>query len=544
MKNNTRKILLALLLVITILVSLATVTAFAEETAQPEDDGTTTIYFENNWLWTDVRCYFWGDGVTCSEFPGEEMTNVGTLNAHELYSYDLPAGVTGFIFSGIKDDGSGNRDQSPDVVENIVDNAGFRMAWADGNLVETFTYDPENPDASTPSTPGDPNGTYTVAGVAGLCGSEWNVSDTNNDMTYNEETGMFELTITGVPAGSYECKVAANHSWDMSWGGDSGEFGNFVIEIFEEKNVTIIFNPADGSISYTVSDSTGKDPNRPSAPTVDFENCGKITIYVGDSANWGKVLVHAWVEGSTDIAYTTWPGLELEWDGDKMLYFIELPDVCDSVVFNNGSGTQSADLVIPHNGAVYDNGTTIWSDIKDYTPPVPPENTTEDITVYVKDDAGWGSVSIYYWDVDGLEFHPFPGVPMDLGDDGYYYATIPAGQYCVIFSNGGSWEDGSLLQTPDLIIPTDNKVYLSNGNSCLYDDADGNNNDAWYALGDSDNDQPGSGEQGGNNTNPPSDGSDDEAPKKEMTFLQKMAKALLLFLRSIEDFFKGLFKKN
>ena len=30
----------------------------------------------------------------------------------------------------------------------------------------------------------------------------------------------------------------------------------------------------------------------------------------------------------------------------------------------------------------------------------------------------------------------------------------------------------------------------------------------------------------------------------KMTFLQKMAKALLLFLRSIEDFCKGIFKKN
>lgn len=549
MKNNTRKILLALILALTLLISMATVSVFAEETDLPEDDGTITIYFENNWLWTEVCCYYWGDGVTLPEWPGLPMTNVGTLNGHELYSYDLPAGVTGVVISGLKDDGSGNLDQTPDIVEGIVDGAAWRMLWADGNHVEAFNYDPSNPEASQPSTPvvpGVDNGVYTVAGVAALCGSEWNVSDTANDMTLNEETGLYELTIPGVPAGTYECKVAANHSWDQSWGTpDNGEFGNYVIELFEEQNVTIKFDPATGTVSHSVAASTGADPNRPAAPTVDFENCGKITIYVGDSANWGTVLVHAWVEGSTDIPYTTWPGLEMEWDSDNMLYYIELPEVCDSVVFNNGQGVQSADLVIPFNGAVYDNVSTAWSDIKDYTPPVPPENTSDDITVYVKDDAGWGDVYIYYWNVAGEDFNPFPGIPMDLGDDGYYYATIPAGQYSVLFSNGGSWEDGSLLQTPDLVIPTNGKVYLSNGNSCLYDDADGNNNDAWYAMGGNsgEEDKPGvednPGTEGGNN------GNTDNAPvePKPMNFLQKLAKTLLLFLRSIEGFFKGIFKK-
>ena len=527
MKNNTHRILLALLLVFTLLASLATVTAFAEE---PTTDDDVTIYFENNWLWTDVRCHYWGDNITATEFPGEAMTNVGTLNNHELYSFDIPADVAGVIISGIKDDGSGNRDQSPDITSGIVDGAGWRMLWVEGNQVETFTYDPNAP---IDPNPGVTTGTYTVAGVSGLCGSEWDVNDTYNDMTLNEETGLYEKTFTGIPAGDYECKVALDHSWNQSWGGDTGEFGNYSFSLFEEQNVTITFDPATGTINHVLSASTGADTNRPAAPTVDFENCDKITIYVGDSAYWNTVFVHAWVEGgSNDIAYTTWPGLEMEWDGDKLLYFIELPSVCDSVVFNDGNGTQSADLTIPGDGALFDNVTNSWSDISSYTPPVPPENTTEDVTVYVKDTAGWGEVYIYYWDTDGFGAFAFPGTPMDY-ENGYYTAVIPAGYWGVLFSNGGSWEDGSLQQTPDLIIPTDGKVYLSNGHENLYNEDSSDDNQAWYSVG----------SQGGDTNDVPVDGGDDNEPAKEMTFIQKIAKAILLFLRSIEDLFKGWFKK-
>ena len=134
MNKNTRKILLALLVVFTLLMSMATVTAFADDSATA-DDG-TTIYFENNWLWTDVCCYYWGDGIAAPEWPGIPMDNVGMANGHEVYSFNVPTGVTGIIINGLKDDNSGNRDQTPDIVDGIVDGAGWKMEWADGNLVD------------------------------------------------------------------------------------------------------------------------------------------------------------------------------------------------------------------------------------------------------------------------------------------------------------------------------------------------------------------------------------------------------------------------
>ena len=557
--KNTRKILLALLVVFTLLMSMATVTAFADDSATA-DDG-TTIYFENNWLWTDVCCYYWGDGIAAPEWPGIPMDNVGMANGHEVYSFNVPTGVTGIIINGLKDDNSGNRDQTPDIFDGIVDGAGWKMEWADGNLVIPFDYDPSNPDQGG-STGGstDEGAVYTVAGVAGLCYSNWDPSDTYNDMTLNPETGLYEKTFTGIPAGTYECKVVANHAWGQEWGGTSGEYGNYGFDTFDEHDITITFDPATGTVGHTLADSTGAAEDRPTAPAVDFENCGKKTIYFGDNMAWNTVYVHVWIEnGNNDIAYRDWTdGLEMTWDSEKCVYYVEIPNVCDSVVFHSekNGGEQTGDLVIPYDGALYDSITTVWMNIKDYAPPVPPEDTTEEVTVYVKDDAGWGQVYIHFWSTTGIEATTFPGVAMEKDENGYWVFTIPAENYGVLFTNGINWDQPGAAQTPDLLIPTDGKVYISNANECLYNENDNDNNSAWYSVGgntgDSGNNGGNTGDSGNNDGNTGDNGNvgdntpdvpSDDQPAKEMSFLQKLALKLLLFLRSIEDMFKGFFKK-
>lgn len=646
MKNNTRKILLALMLVLAIVMSFATVSAFAAE--EESSDSNITIYFQNNWMWSQVSVHYWGSASGETTWPGMAMTLVENDGTYDIYSASIPADVTGIVINGIKDDGSGALDQTPDITTGITNGAGWKMNWDNGNLAETYVYsgtgeggntgdntgntnngvnfgsytvagtaglcgsewDVNNTDNDltadengiysityqnvpagdhkfkvaadhswdnawpgqdyslsiseegcsvtisfnpanatvtvkvlnaagedvTPENGGNSGGatgdgnTYTVAGVAGLCGSEWNPGDTYNDMTFNAETGLYEKTFTGIPAGDYECKVAANHSWDLAWGGDAGEYGNYAFSIFDEQNVTITFDPATGTVSHTISESTGADENRPSGPSVDIDESKLITVYLSNSANWLTPYAHVWIEGPTDTPLAGWPGVEMLWDSEKLLYYIEIPAAYDSVVFSDNSNPQTADLVIPGNGYIFDNTTNEWTDIKNFVPPVPPENTTEDVTVYVKDDMGWGDVYIYYWDVDGAEAFAWPGTPMEY-ENGYYTAVIPAGYCNVIFSNGGSWEDGSLIQTPDLRIPTNGKNYISNS---AQSDKD------WYSAGGNQGGNQGGNDQGGDQ------GGNDQGGNQptELTFLQKIAKALLLFLRSVEDFFKGFFKKN
>ena len=164
---------------------------------------TITVYFENNWLWTNVSCYYWGEGVTSPEWPGVPMTVVGTRDEHDVYSIELPVGVTGFLFNGVKDDGSGNIDQSPDIsTEGVANGNGWKMDWADGNIVTAITYNPnaeENPDTpDTPVVPSEGKVLYLVPGswdddgslmgawfwVTGANGSWTAVTDSNGDGIY------------------------------------------------------------------------------------------------------------------------------------------------------------------------------------------------------------------------------------------------------------------------------------------------------------------------------------------------------------------------
>ncbi len=370
---------------------------------------------------------------------------------------------------------------------------------------------------------------YTVVGDAGLCGSGWDTGDSYNDMTYNEKTGLYERTFTGISAGYYECKVILNHDYSNGeWGGTAGTYGNnYAITTTEEQDITITFDPLYEQIGHRLSESTGPDENRPSTDVQgpDLSEYETIRIYLADTANWGNANFYCWTEGASD-QNGAWPGLPMTWDGEKQLYYADVSVYYQNIIFNYG-GTQTADLTVPGDGAIFDNTTLEWTDLGNYTPAPEPEDTTEDVTVYVKDDAGWGGVYIYFWNVAGIEASAFPGVAMELGEDGYYTYTIPAGFCSVIFSNGGSWEDGSLNQSSDLIIPIDGKTYISN------------TNEEWYSIGGNDNtpDQPGESPDDSDNG---SDGNDEPA---KMTFIQKVAKAILLFLRGIQDFFKGIFKK-
>ena len=325
---------------------------------------TITVYFENNWLWTNVSCHYWGgEGFVGTEWPGQAMTVVGTRDGHDVYAIELPVGVTGFMFTGNKDTAPNEIDKSPDIPTTALGNGNaWKMDWADGNLVTPITYDPngEVPNPGTPDNPGTPvvpaEGTalylvpgvwadgslmgawvwatgsdgsfisvidsnadgiyevvvptgcdniifvdfkpgtttmdwnnkanqtsnlkvptddniyyhanaciwknnaepekdaadvYTVAGAAGLCGEGWSTGATQNDMTYDEATGVYTKVFTNVAPGTYEYKVVLNHNWG------TGEFptsGNYSVTVGAgQSTVTVTWNPATQTLDAVAS---------------------------------------------------------------------------------------------------------------------------------------------------------------------------------------------------------------------------------------------------------------------------------------------------
>ncbi|MBO7196159.1 MAG: hypothetical protein J6V80_02390 [Clostridia bacterium] len=100
-----------------------------------------TVYFENNWLWTEVSVHYWGSASNPdTTWPGIAPTKVGSVNGHDVYEIVLPADITGFIINGLKDDGSGNRDQTPDIKTGLANCVCYYMHWDNGNQVKTSEY--------------------------------------------------------------------------------------------------------------------------------------------------------------------------------------------------------------------------------------------------------------------------------------------------------------------------------------------------------------------------------------------------------------------
>jgi hypothetical protein len=247
----------------------------------PEGPG-TLVFFQNNWKWTDVRCHYWGDGETT--WPGESMILVGEVDGFEVYAIRVPANVSGIIFNGVKDDDSGALDQTPNIESGITEGAGWKMDWSDGNIATSFVYNPDGcshtstgagtvvvaatctaagqtsyvcdkcAETYTVNTPATGhsyvNGkcsscgagsVYTVVGQAGLCGSDWNTSDTTNDMAYDEATGTYSKTYEGIAAGYYEYKVCRDHKWGT---GEYPTSGNYNITVTKDgATVVVTWNP-------------------------------------------------------------------------------------------------------------------------------------------------------------------------------------------------------------------------------------------------------------------------------------------------------------
>ena len=127
-----------------------------EPPVEPPVEEKINVYFQNNWLWTDVCLYYWV-GEDDNTWPGEAMTLFGNDGTYDIYSFEIPANVTGVIINGIKDDGSGTRDQTPNITSGIVEGICYYMKWEDGNAVgheDISVMLPEEPE-----TPVDPEPT-------------------------------------------------------------------------------------------------------------------------------------------------------------------------------------------------------------------------------------------------------------------------------------------------------------------------------------------------------------------------------------------------
>ncbi len=255
--------------------------------------------------------------------------------------------------------------------------------------------------------------TYTVAGEEGLCGEGWDTTYTANDMTYDEATGTYTKIFENVAAGTYQYKVVKNHAWGT---GEYPTSGNYSVTVpAGGASVKVTWTPPSTLTATLIIDGQEEVPEVKST-----------TVYVKNDANWSKVYCYYW-----GGAGNNWPGTLMTLDSETGLYTIDIPSGNVNCIFNNGSGTQTADLATPTGDAVlFNNKTNAWSTLGG-------EAVAPKFIIAGSDSTDAASIFGTAWDITN------EANLMTLDEEtGVYtivYDNVPAGSYKFKATRDNSW---------------------------------------------------------------------------------------------------------
>ena len=170
------------------------------------------------------------------------------------------------------------------------------------------------------------------------------------------------------------------------------------------------------------------------------------TVYFVNAANWTKVNAYAW----TTDPNASWPGVAATKEAEQIagydVYsFTAKAGTYANVIFNNGSGAQTADLKWTAGKYYVKDG---W-----YTKEEAEAKLAKPVeyeSVYFVDNQGWGKANIYTWTP---EVGTWPGVAMTkeaeqlAGYDVYSYTVEKGTSFGGVIFNNGSSQTGDLKWT-------------------------------------------------------------------------------------------------
>gem|GEM_PF-2641812 len=132
----------------------------------------------------------------------------------------------------------------------------------DGTITAHFFFKmPEAPTTVEPTTEPAPADVFTVAGSSDAIfnGTSWDASNEANDMTFNEATGLYEITYSNVqPEDAIQLKVVKNHGWDESYPEQNVSFN-----VKSVCDVKVTYNPETNEVKVEGEGVTFDDDLKP-----------------------------------------------------------------------------------------------------------------------------------------------------------------------------------------------------------------------------------------------------------------------------------------
>ena len=476
MKKNRPTIQKALCLILALVMVLGMLPGIQVRAAE----GTTLYLVPNaNWKQSNARfaIYYWNAS------GANAWTGMTDSDGDGVYEGTVPAGNDNIIFCRMNPAASANNwtnkwNQTADLKVPTDGSNCYTVkagTWDNGGGTwSTFSSEPEEtePVVTEPTEPDPaPAGTYYVAGVAALCGSEWNAADEANLMTWNGT--LFEKVYAGVQPGVYQFKIT-DGTWNNTWGKDGQ---NYTFEVTAACDVTITFNHSSKAVkaegahvaavttleissitavgagkgnflngkSWDVAAAVNHMSANGSVYTITYKDVAVGTYEVKFAAN------NSWNDnwGSNGSAYAGGKA-EAVYNGQNIKFTVK--EKCDVTLTLDLSNFKYS----TKNGATYTISMVVPEpEITEPTEPTVPTEPSEPAEGYAvklnfaKPDA-WAGVNLYMWTTAGAlsgyaDYNTWPGKGItDSDGDGWYDFTVTtAGAFNFIFNDGSS-------QTTDL----------------------------------------------------------------------------------------------
>ena len=440
----------------------------------------TTLYLvpNSNWKNDNARfaIYYWNASGTSNWVSMTDSDSDG------VYEGTVPAGYDNIIFCRMNPNAAANNwnnkwNQTADLKVPTDGTNCYTVktgTWDNGGGTWS-TYSPE-PEETEPvvtepvETQPAPAGTYYVAGVAALCGSEWNASDPANKLEWNGTTGLFEKVYTNVAAGTYQFKIT-DGTWNNAWG-DNGQ--NYTFLVSSACDVTITFDAGSKAVNAEgdgVGEVTGleiKSITAVGAGKGSFLN-GKswdVAAAVNHMTANGKVYTITYADvaaGTYEVKFAANDSWNDNWGSNGSAYSSGNAEAVYNGQNIKFTVKEASDITLKLDltGFKYDtkNGAKYAIDMvpaatepeptdPEPTEPVVPEGTT--VTLHFMKPDAWDSVNAYLWTtagaVAGYEgYNTWPGKAISDEDaDGWYDLTVVTeNAFYFIFNDGSS-------QTADL----------------------------------------------------------------------------------------------
>lgn len=334
---------------------------------------------------------------------------------------------------------------------------------------------------------------YTVVGNAGLCGTEWDVDNTENDMIYVGD-GIYEKTFTGFTTGWYEFAVVQNRNIEIKYGaGNTAE--NFYTGLNGYDTVTVTFDAKTNYLTYRVDFAeeypyTLGDVNEDNNINIkDATYIQRYTVGIIEDLTYAQQnAADVNIDGNVDVIDVTliqkYIAKLVNNLGDENVVSAysttNLEDVltdvkCNLDLYYRYSSYDSYQQLKKNYRSIkymYDNNSLVDEDVAVETLTtlldkllaiVDVDNIDSDsseITVYFENTLNWSNVYVYCW-TDSVNNGTWPGQKAtyvginSVNNKSIYSYTLDTDFYSnIIFSNGNG------KQTSD--------IALTDGNICYY----------------------------------------------------------------------------